>query len=70
MKKRLLFYEILRYLSHKNALVITGMRQVGKTTLMRVEVKLPAPKTTMMPCGLSSLSKSCIQANNSLFLPE
>ncbi len=35
MKKRLLFYEILRYLSHKNALVITGMRQVGKTTLMR-----------------------------------
>ena len=35
MKKRLLFNEILHYLSHKNALVITGMRQVGKTTLMR-----------------------------------
>ncbi|MBI4426972.1 MAG: ATP-binding protein [Candidatus Magasanikbacteria bacterium] len=35
MKKRLLYYKILRYLSHKNALVITGMRQVGKTTLMR-----------------------------------
>ncbi len=35
MKKRLLFYQIIRYLSHKNALVITGMRQVGKTTLMK-----------------------------------
>ncbi|KKQ40619.1 MAG: ATPase [Candidatus Magasanikbacteria bacterium GW2011_GWA2_37_8] len=35
MKKRSLFYEILPNLSHKNALVITGMRQVGKTTLMR-----------------------------------
>lgn len=46
MKKRLLFYEILRYLSHKNALVITGMRQVGKTTLMRqiYEEKNNSPK--------------------------
>ena len=46
MKKRLLFYEILRYLSHKNALVITGMRQVGKTTLMRqvYEEKNDSPK--------------------------
>lgn len=35
MKKRLLFYTLEPYLSHKNALVITGMRQVGKTTLMR-----------------------------------
>lgn len=46
MKKRLLFNEILRYLSHKNALVITGMRQVGKTTLMRqvYEEKNDSPK--------------------------
>lgn len=35
MKKRLLYYEIEPYLTHKNALVIVGMRQVGKTTLMR-----------------------------------
>lgn len=35
MKKRLLYYDIEPYLKHKNALVITGMRQVGKTTLMR-----------------------------------
>ena len=35
MKKRLLYYEIESYLQHKNALVITGMRQVGKSTLMR-----------------------------------
>lgn len=35
MKKRLLFYEIKKQIFHKNALVITGMRQVGKTTLMR-----------------------------------
>lgn len=35
MKRRLLYYEIEPYLRHKNALVITGMRQVGKTTLMR-----------------------------------
>jgi len=35
MKKRFLFQELSNYLSHKNALVITGMRQVGKTTLMR-----------------------------------
>lgn len=44
MKKRLLFYELVKYLSHKNALLITGMRQVGKTTLMRQvyeEVKEP-----------------------------
>jgi len=35
MKKRLLYHRIIPYVSHKNALVITGMRQVGKTTLMR-----------------------------------
>lgn len=35
MKKRFLYYELSRYLEHKNALVVTGMRQVGKTTLLR-----------------------------------
>jgi len=35
MKKRFLFHTIHRYLKHKNALVITGMRQTGKTTLLR-----------------------------------
>jgi len=35
MKKRLLYDEIARYMDHKNALVIIGMRQVGKTTLIR-----------------------------------
>lgn len=35
MKKRLLYDELIKYLHHKNTLVITGMRQVGKTTLMR-----------------------------------
>ena len=35
MKKRYLFHDLLKHLNHKNALVITGMRQVGKTTLMR-----------------------------------
>lgn len=35
MKKRLLFDELAEQMDHKNALVITGMRQVGKTTLMR-----------------------------------
>ncbi len=34
-KKRLIYYEISKYLRHKNALVITGLRQVGKTTLLR-----------------------------------
>lgn len=44
MRKRLLYYELIKYLNHKNALLITGMRQVGKTTLMRQifeEVKEP-----------------------------
>ena len=35
MYKRQLFYSILPQLEHKNAIVITGMRQVGKTTLMK-----------------------------------
>lgn len=35
MQKRLLFYELKKHFDHKNALIITGMRQVGKTTLMR-----------------------------------
>ena len=35
MIKRELFYTIRPQLQHKNAIVITGMRQVGKTTLMR-----------------------------------
>ena len=35
MKKRFLFHKLSKYLEHKNALVITGMRQVGKTTLMK-----------------------------------
>lgn len=35
MLKRQLFNTILPQLHHKNAIVITGMRQVGKTTLMR-----------------------------------
>lgn len=35
MKKRILFRELAKYLKNKEALVITGMRQVGKTTLLR-----------------------------------
>ncbi len=35
MKKRFLYHKLIKYLDHKNALVITGMRQVGKTTLMK-----------------------------------
>ena len=35
MKKRFLYHRLIKYLDHKNALVITGMRQVGKTTLMK-----------------------------------
>jgi len=35
MKKRFLYYNLFSHINHKNALVITGMRQVGKTTLMR-----------------------------------
>ena len=35
MQKRFLYSDLKKYLNHKNALVITGMRQVGKTTLMK-----------------------------------
>lgn len=35
MKNRLLFYELKKYIEHKNALIVTGMRQVGKTILMK-----------------------------------
>ncbi len=44
MKKRLLFYSLQKYLDHKNALIITGLRQVGKTTLLKQlfeEIKSP-----------------------------
>lgn len=34
-KKRLILSQIDKYVDHKNAIVVTGMRQVGKTTLMR-----------------------------------
>ncbi|MDO8610546.1 MAG: ATP-binding protein [bacterium] len=35
MQKRFLYYQISPFMKHKNALIIVGMRQVGKTTLMR-----------------------------------
>jgi len=35
MQTRTLFFEIIHQLYQQNALIITGMRQVGKTTLMR-----------------------------------
>jgi predicted AAA+ superfamily ATPase len=35
MKKRALFSQLAGYLDKKEAIIITGMRQVGKTTLMR-----------------------------------
>jgi predicted AAA+ superfamily ATPase len=34
--KRKLFFEILPRFEHKNAIVICGMRQVGKTTLLKM----------------------------------
>ena len=45
MKKRFLFHSLRKYLDHKNALVVTGMRQVGKTTLMQqLFAEVAAPK--------------------------
>lgn len=45
MKKRFLYHTIKNYIDHKNALVITGMRQVGKTTLMKqIFEEITAPK--------------------------
>lgn len=35
MKKRLIFNQIIEHIDGREALIITGMRQVGKTTLMR-----------------------------------
>ncbi|MBI5358080.1 ATP-binding protein [Candidatus Amesbacteria bacterium] len=35
MQKRLIFDKIAPYFEHKNAIIITGLRQVGKTTLLR-----------------------------------
>jgi len=34
-KKRVVLSQIEKHIDHKNAVIITGMRQVGKTTLMR-----------------------------------
>ena len=45
MKKRFLFHTIKKNIDHKNALIITGMRQVGKTTLMKqIYDEVEAPK--------------------------
>ncbi len=45
MKKRFLFHTVKKYIDHKNALIITGMRQVGKTTLMKqIYDEVDAPK--------------------------
>lgn len=45
MKKRFLYNQLLKQLDHKNAIVITGMRQVGKTTLMKqLYENVDAPK--------------------------
>lgn len=45
MKKRLLYHALAQYADHKNAILITGMRQVGKTTLMRqIFDETPEPK--------------------------
>ena len=35
MKKRKLYYKLMKFIEHKNALIVTGMRQVGKTTLLK-----------------------------------
>ncbi len=35
LKKRLINKQIGKFLEHKNAIIITGMRQVGKTSLMK-----------------------------------
>lgn len=45
MLKRLLFEKLTKYLEHKNALIITGMRQVGKTTLLKqIFAEVAGPK--------------------------
>lgn len=35
LKKRIINKRIAKFLNHKNAIIITGMRQVGKTSLMK-----------------------------------
>ena len=35
MKKRKVYYKLIKFIEHKNALIVTGMRQVGKTTLLK-----------------------------------
>ncbi len=45
MQKRFLYNRVLKYINHKNALIITGMRQVGKTTLMKqIYAEVTSPK--------------------------
>ena len=45
MLKRSLYYEALPQVEHKNAIIICGMRQVGKTSLMRILFnEINAPK--------------------------
>ncbi len=45
MKKRFLYHKLMKFIDHKNALVITGMRQVGKTTLMKqIFEEISSPK--------------------------
>jgi predicted AAA+ superfamily ATPase len=42
--RRILYFDLIKQIDHKNALIITGMRQVGKTTLMKMlfnEVNTP-----------------------------
>lgn len=43
-KKRLLLSQIEKHINHKNAIVVTGMRQVGKTTLMRAVFEMVGDK--------------------------
>jgi predicted AAA+ superfamily ATPase len=43
--KRTLYFKLIEQLHHKNALIITGMRQVGKTTLAKyIYDEISAPK--------------------------
>lgn len=44
--KRHLYYTVRKYISHKNALLITGGRQVGKTSLLKlIAQELPEEQT-------------------------
>jgi len=55
MFKRQLFYTILPQLQHKNAIIITGMRQVGKTTLMKQLAAAYQGKHIWFDVGSSSI---------------